>query len=78
MLSRRIHRYIGLVLLFSMVGLALTELAFVFKPGYESAHEVITIKTYPLDRMLNIAANENWEEVRVIKSVLGIHLLVTT
>ena len=49
-----------------------------FKTGYDSAHEVITIKTYPLDRMLNIAANENWEEVRVIRSVLGSHLLVIT
>jgi hypothetical protein len=78
MLSRRIHRYIGLVLLFPIIGWALTGLVFLIKPGYDSAYEVITIKTYPLDQKLNIAANENWEEVRVIKSVLGSHLLVTT
>ena len=77
MLSRRIHRYIGLVLLFPMVGWALTGLVFLIKPGYDGAYEVITIKTYPLDRKLNIASKENWEEVRVIKSVLGNHLLVT-
>jgi len=78
MLSRRIHRYIGLVLLFPIIGWALTGLVFLIKPGYDSAYEVITIKTYPLDQKLNIAVNENWEEVRVIKSLLGSHLLVTT
>ena len=49
---------------------------FLVKPGYDSAYEVITIKTYPLDQKLNITPNENWEELRVIKSVLGNHLLV--
>ena len=77
MLSRRIHRYIGLVLLFPIVGWALTGLVFLVKPGYDNAYEVITIKTHPLDQKLNIAPNENWEELKVIKSVLGNHLLVT-
>ena len=45
--------------------------------GYDGAYEVITIKTYPLDQKINVAPNENWDEVRVIKSVLGNHLLVT-
>ena len=77
MLSRRIHRYIGLVLLIPMVGWALTGLVFLVKPGYDGAYEVLTIKAYPLDQKLNITPSENWDEVRVIKSVLGNHLLVT-
>jgi len=60
-----------------MVGWALTGLVFLAKPGYDGAYEVITIETYPLDQKLNIEPNKDWEEVRVIKSVLGIHLLVT-
>lgn len=77
MISRRIHRYIGLALLFPMIGWALTGVVFLVKPGYDRAYEIITIKTYPLEQTLNIAANESWEEVKVIKSVLGHHLLVT-
>ena len=60
-----------------MVGWGLTGLLFLVKPGYDGAYEVITTKTYPLEQKLNIAPSENWEEVRVIKSVLGNHLLVT-
>ena len=77
MLGRRIHRYIGLLLLFPIVGWALTWLVSLVKRGFDGAYEVITIKTYPLDQKLIIASKKNWEEVRLIKSVLGNHLLVT-
>ena len=60
-----------------MVGWALTGLVFLIKPGYDGAYEVITIKTYPLDQKLIIASKKNWEEGRLINSVLGNHLLVT-
>lgn len=77
MMSRRIHRYIGLALVLPMIGWALTGVVFLVKPGYDRAYEIITIKAYPLDQPLNIAADESWEEVRVLKTVLGHHLLVT-
>lgn len=77
MIIRRIHRYIGIALLMPMFGWAATGLVFLVKPGYDSAYEVITVKTYPLEKQVSIAVNESWKEMRVIKTVLGNHLLVT-
>ena len=76
MKSRRIHRLIGLILVLPMLGWTITGLIFFIKPGYKDAYEQLAVKTYPLDRPFTVNPNNNWEEVRLIKTILGYHLLV--
>lgn len=76
MLSRKCHRYIGLVMLIPMITWALTGLVFFIKPGYSGAYEMLTLKTYPLTQSLTIAPGKNWQEARLVKSIIGEHLLV--
>ena len=78
MRSRRLHKYIGLAMLVPMFGWALTGLVFFIKPGYDGAYEQLTLKTYPLTTPFVIANNNAWQEVRVVQSVLGVHLMVKT
>lgn len=63
-------------MLLPMIGWALTGLVFFIKPGYEGAYEILQLKTYPLASGFVVPANESWEEAKLQKSVLGIHLLV--
>lgn len=61
-----------------MIGWTVTGLIFFLKPGYQSAYEQLAIKTYPLQRAFTIPAKNHWREARLIKSVLGYHLIVKT
>ena len=76
MLSRSFHKYLGLVMLVPLFGWASTGLVFVFKPGYEGAYEMLTLKTYPLQHAFSVQPESDWDEVRIVRSVLGNHLLV--
>jgi len=75
---RALHRVIGIILLLPFFGWALTGLVFFIKPGYEGAYEVLSPKTYPLERPLTINPDPTWLEFRYLKTVLGEHLLVRT
>ena len=59
-----------------MFSWALTGLVFFIKPGYEGAYEILTLKTYPLDQGLSVSTGNSWEEARLLKSIIGSHLLV--
>jgi hypothetical protein len=74
--SRRIHKIIGLILILPMLGWTLTGLIFFIKPGYKGAYEQLTLKTYPLEKSFSIPSSKIWQEVRLVKSILGYHLLV--
>jgi hypothetical protein len=76
MLLRKAHRIIGIVLLIPFLAWALTGLIFFLKPGYQGAYEMIAPKTYPLVDQLPIKVQADWLEVRVVRTVLGNHLLV--
>jgi hypothetical protein len=76
MTSRKVHRLIGLILILPMFGWTITGVIFFIKPGYKGAYEQLTLKTYPLDTKLAINPDENWSEVKLIKTILGHHLLV--
>lgn len=78
MRARTLHRVIGIILLLPFFGWALTGLIFFIKPGYEGAYEVLSLKTYPLDRPLTINPDPAWLEFRYLKTALGEHLLVRT
>ena len=78
MRTRTLHRVLGVLLLLPFFGWALTGLVFFIKPGYEGAYEVLSPKTYPLDRPLTINPDPSWLEFRYFKTVLGEHLIVRT
>lgn len=76
--SRKLHRIIGLLMLLPMIGWVTTGMVFFIKPGYESAYEIPVIATYPLDQNLSVEAEPDWLEIRLLNTILGDHLLVTT
>lgn len=86
MSSRKIHQLLGLILLLPFMGWIATGVVFLIKPGYADAYEKIEVRTYPLnltaaipqERLLHQTPQETdqWHEVRLLKTVLGEHLLV--
>lgn len=75
MKSKKIHRFLAMVLLLPLVGWMVTGLVFLVKPGYTGAYEQLAPKFYPLGERVIIAKPE-WMQVRMLKTVLGTHLLV--
>lgn len=73
--TRRVHRVIGLVMLLPLLGWAGTGAIFFIKPGYAGAYELVSVKTYPLDRPVAVTPQTGWTEVRYVKTALGEHLL---
>lgn len=78
MKSRNIHKVIGLILVLPMIGWTLTGLVFFIKPGYSDAYEQLKVKTYPIERSFSIDGSNSWHEVKLVKTILGEHLLVKT
>jgi len=78
MKSRKLHKIIGLILVLPMLGWTITGLVFFIKPGYGGAYEQLKLKTYPLEQSFVVSSSENWQEARLIKTILGHHLLVKT
>ncbi len=79
MMTRKLHRIIGLVMLLPFLGWAITGFVFFVKPGYEGAYELLQPKTYPMDgEPFALTPNPSWLEVRYFKTILGNHLLVRT
>lgn len=74
----RLHRSVGILLLSPLVAWSLTGLVFLIQPGYGAAYEFLQVRTYPLASTLQIPHNPQWQEVRVLRTVLGTHLLVKT
>lgn len=77
MTTRTLHRIVGLVMLLPFVGWAVTGAVFFVKPGYAGAYEQLSVRTYPLDDNLAIKG-QAWREARLVKTILGTHLLVRT
>lgn len=78
MKSKRIHRIIGLLLVLPVVGWTFTGIVFFIKPGYQAAYDQLSVKTYPLDKSFVIPESKEWTEVRLLKTIIGYHLLVKT
>ena len=57
---------------------AVTGVYFFIKPGYKAAYESLPIKTYAITDTIKLKGNQDWLETRIIKSILGTHLLVKT
>ncbi len=78
MTLRKLHTIIGLTLLLPFIGWVVTAMIFYIKPGYREAYEFLQIKTYPLEGQLTAAADSSWQEVKYLRTILGMHLLVRT
>jgi len=74
--QRKIHQILGLVLLLPLLGWAVTGSVFLVKPGYEAAYEQLSVKTYPIDTEVNLIAEPDWQGIRIVRTVLGLHYLV--
>jgi len=78
MKARTLHRVIGLILLLPFLAWAATGFVFFLKPGYTGAYEILSPRTYPLDRAASITPDPRWLEYRYFRTVLGEHLIVRT
>jgi hypothetical protein len=73
---RRIHKIVGVVLAIPLLGWALTGIVFLTKPGYAGAYEQLAVKTYPLQQTFSLPPLVNWHDARLVRTVLGYHLLL--
>ena len=78
MRTRALHRVTGLVMLLPLAGWAITGAVFFLKPGYAEAYEPLQAKTYPLESNIELRGDSSWLEVRLVKTILGEHLLART
>lgn len=74
--ARRAHRLLGLFLLLPICGWAVTGFVFFIKPGYEAAYGSLRVREYPIEGASFPPARPGWLEVRALRTILGIHLLV--
>jgi hypothetical protein len=74
---RLLHKIVGLVMLLPLLGWAATGAVFFIKPGYAGAYEQLAVRTYPLDDNMPLRV-QAWREARLVKTILGPHLLVRT
>ncbi len=66
------------MLLLPFFGWVVTGFIFFVKPGYDEAYETLKMKTYPLNDRVSIIADSSWMEFRVLRTILGHHLLIRT
>jgi hypothetical protein len=72
---KRVHKVIGIVLAIPLVAWSLTGIVFLVKPGYDGAYQLLSVKTYPLEHAFKIGPSRDWHEARLLRTVLGYHLL---
>lgn len=66
------------MLMIPLITWALTGFIFFIKPGYAGAYDYLVPKTYPLEGGLSITPPAGWLEFRLLKTVLGYHLMART
>lgn len=75
-LPRRIHRILGWCLILPFFVWALTGLVFFIKPGYQAAFSYLVVKTYPINTAIQLKPQPEWQEIKLLQTVLGTHLMV--
>ena len=70
MITRKQHRLLGGILLLPFIAWSLTGIFFLVRPAYEQAYSVLSPKTYAADE-IQISAAPQWQEMRLLKTVLG-------
>jgi len=72
----KLHKYLGLLMILPFFAWAITGVFFFIKPGYQKAYESLPVKSYQLNTLPVISIAEDWQEVRWLRTILGLHLLV--
>ena len=75
MIIRKQHRLLSGILLLPFIAWSLTGIFFLVRPAYEQAYSVLSPKTYAAGE-INISAEPQWQEMRLLRTILGQHLLV--
>jgi hypothetical protein len=75
-LPRRMHRFLGWCLILPFFVWALTGLVFFIKPGYQAAFSYLTVHSYPISKVIQINPKPEWQEIKLLQTVLGLHLMV--
>ncbi|WP_127024851.1 PepSY domain-containing protein [Rheinheimera mangrovi] len=75
-LPRRLHRFLGWCLILPFFIWALTGLVFFIKPGYQAAFSYLTVQSYPISKAIQITPKPEWQEIKLLQTVLGLHLMV--
>lgn len=75
---RRLHRFLGLVLVLPILVWAATGFLFHLKPGWDAAYASLALPTRALEGTLAIPAGAGWLEVRGLRTSVGEHWLVRT
>jgi len=65
-------------MLLPLIGWAVTGAVFFLKPGYSGAYETLAVKSYPVETEIKLRPDPEWLEARLIKTILGEHLLART
>jgi hypothetical protein len=74
--TKRLHQILGIALLLPLLLWSLTGIVFLIKPGYEGAYQKIDPKLYDIDTAFPLTPASGWSEMRLVKTVLGYHLIV--
>jgi len=72
----RYHRYLGYLLILPITLWALTGAIFLVKPGYKMAYEQLQIITYPLTSPVLLQPDNQWQDLRISRSVIATHYRV--
>ena len=70
------HRLLGLFLLLPFLGWISTATIFYVKPGYSAAYGMLSLKSYPITDSSTLALPAEFDEIRILRTTLGTHLLV--
>jgi hypothetical protein len=76
MTKRQLHRLTGIILLLPFVAWASTAVFFLVRPAYEQAYEQLLVNQLPITDIIMMVPDENWQEMRFFRTVLGDHLIV--
>lgn len=76
MKRKTLHKLLGLLLLAPLFIWALSGTIFFLKPGYQAAFAPLALKTYPLASTGTVIPKPQWQELRLLRTALGNHLLV--
>ena len=76
--KRRLHRLTGTLLLTPLMTWAITGLVFFIQPGYGKAYAPLAVRQYPVESEVRVMPAADWLEYRVLRSILGLHVLAKT
>jgi hypothetical protein len=66
----------GTLLILPFIAWSITGMIFFIKPGYGDAYAMLSPRFYPPETTYTITPAEDWQSFRLVRTLLGDHLLV--